>query len=315
MKASRCRPAAQSGVSCQARGRPGSSRTEWLSRPRAPKAGLETGGDKVIFTSGGALGTITAPKMMFASASTISWIVCAASLTSSSVRSLPPVTLMRMPLAPSIEASSSGLLIAACAACNARPSPLALADGHHRRACALHDGLDVREVEVDEAGHRDQVGDALDALAEHVVGEPERLDDAQIPSPSVSRRSFGMTMSASTRSRSISTPFSATRARRVAFEGERSRDHPDSERVLVPGDVGHDGRGAGSGATAHAGGEEHHVGARDDRSDVVLAGLGGLLPHGRVAARAKPLVRFWPIDKLVRERRRYRAPARRCSGR
>ena len=51
------------------------------------------------------------------------------------------------------------------------------ADAHQRRACVAHDRADVREVEVHEPGDGDQVGDALHALAEDVVGHPERLED------------------------------------------------------------------------------------------------------------------------------------------
>ena len=55
------------------------------------------------------------------------------------------------------------------------------ADAHERRAGVLHDGAHVGEVEVDEAGHRDEVGDALHALAQHVVGDLEGLDDRGAP--------------------------------------------------------------------------------------------------------------------------------------
>ena len=53
------------------------------------------------------------------------------------------------------------------------------ADPHQRRPGVLHDRPDVGEVEVDQAGDRDQVGDALDALAQHVVGLAERVEDAR----------------------------------------------------------------------------------------------------------------------------------------
>src|SRR3712207_8918171 len=36
-----------------------------------------------------------------------------------------------------------------------------------------------RSVEVDQAGDGDQVGDALDALTQDVVGEAERVEDAR----------------------------------------------------------------------------------------------------------------------------------------
>src|SRR3712207_8472549 len=44
---------------------------------------------------------------------------------------------------------------------------------HQRRAGVLHDRPHVGEVEVDEPRDRDQVGDALDALAQDVVGRSE----------------------------------------------------------------------------------------------------------------------------------------------
>ena len=64
------------------------------------------------------------PKMITESASISRRIRLAASSTSNSVMSMPPVTLIRTARAPAIEMSSrSGLLIAASAACVARPSP------------------------------------------------------------------------------------------------------------------------------------------------------------------------------------------------
>ena len=50
------------------------------------------------------------------------------------------------------------------------------ADAHQRRAGVGHDRPHVGEVEVDQAGHRDQVADPLDALAKDVVGDPEGVE-------------------------------------------------------------------------------------------------------------------------------------------
>ena len=50
------------------------------------------------------------------------------------------------------------------------------ADAHERGARALHDRLDVGEVEVDETRGRDEVGDALHTGEEHLVGRGERLE-------------------------------------------------------------------------------------------------------------------------------------------
>jgi len=51
----------------------------------------------------------------------------------------------------------------------------AVADPHERGSGVRHDGLHVREVEVDETGHRDEVADALHALTEHVIDDAERV--------------------------------------------------------------------------------------------------------------------------------------------
>ena len=48
-------------------------------------------------------------------------------------------------------------------------------DAHQRRARARHDALDVGEVDVDQAGRGDQVGDALHAVEQHLVGAAERV--------------------------------------------------------------------------------------------------------------------------------------------
>ena len=85
-----------------------------------------------------------------------------------------------MPVAPSIDDSRSGELTAVRAASVARFSPVLDADAHQRRAGVAHDRAHVGEVEVDDAGDGDQVGDPLDALAQDVVGELERLGERRL---------------------------------------------------------------------------------------------------------------------------------------
>ena len=87
--------------------------------------------------------------------------------------------LSRIPVAPSSVVSRSGDEIAACAASTARFSPRP-ADAHEGRAGLAHDRPHVREVEVDEPGDGDEVGDALHALAEDVVDHPERLGHGRV---------------------------------------------------------------------------------------------------------------------------------------
>ena len=77
---------------------------------------------------------MTAPKMMLASGWATPWMTSAASLTSNRPRSLPPEMLSRMPRAPSMDASSSGLEMAARAAVERPALARAVADAHERRA-------------------------------------------------------------------------------------------------------------------------------------------------------------------------------------
>ena len=55
------------------------------------------------------------------------------------------------------------------------------ADAHQRRPRVAHDRAHVGEVEVDQARRRDQVADALHALAQDVVGDAERVDHRRAP--------------------------------------------------------------------------------------------------------------------------------------
>jgi hypothetical protein len=55
-----------------------------------------------------------------------------------------------------------------------------LARAHHRLAHLAHDGADVGEVEVDEAGHDHQIGDAAHAHVQHVVGHLEGVGEGRL---------------------------------------------------------------------------------------------------------------------------------------
>ena len=102
----------------------------------------------------------------------------AASSTSNSVRSRPPVIEINRPRAPFIEASSiSGLAIAASAAVNRALLAGGFAGTHHRLAHLAHHGADVGEVEIDQAFLDHQVGDAGDARIEHLIGHREGVGE------------------------------------------------------------------------------------------------------------------------------------------
>ena len=102
-----------------------------------------------------------------------------------------------------------------------------------------------------------------------------------------SSRSFGMTMRVSTSCRRVSMPDSAWPARRRPSKENGPRDDADRERAERAGDVGDDGRAAGAGATALAGGHEDHVGALEHLLDLLAVVLGGLPADLGGSARAE----------------------------
>ena len=192
-----------------------------------------------------------------------------------------------MPVAPSIDDSSSGELTAARAASAARFSPGATPMPISAVPASRMIVRTSAKSRLIMPGHGDQVGDALDALAQHVVGHPERLESGVLFSTTCSSRSFGITISVSTFSESSAMPRSACCAAAAALEAERPRDDADGERLELARELGDDGRGAGAGAAALAGGDEDHVGALQRLLQLVAALDRGRAADARVGAGAE----------------------------
>ena len=71
-----------------------------------------------------------------------------------------------------------------------------------------------------------------------------------------------------------------------AFEGERQGHYRHGQRRRLPREVGDHRGGAGAGAAAETGGDEHQMGAAQHRFETGLALLGGPLAEVRIAAGA-----------------------------
>ncbi len=163
------------------------------------------------------------------------------------------------------------------------------ADAHEGRAGVRHDGADVREVDVDDAGSGDEVGDALDCLAEDVVAHGERflevgvligeLEELVVRDDDDGVHFFRQVFE------SLFRELHAVRA----FEEERLGDHADSEYALLLCGARHDRRGSRARAAAHAAGDEDHVSALDDILDLRLRLFGRLLADFRIHAGAEAL--------------------------
>jgi hypothetical protein len=182
----------------------------------------------------------------------------------------PPVMFSRMPVAPSTEASSSGE---------------EMADAHQRRPGLAHDRAHVGEVEVDQAGHGDEVGDALHALAQNVVGDPERVDDRRALLDHLQQAVVGDDDERVDLVAELADAALGLIGPLAALEPERPRDDPDGERAQLAGDLGDHGRRAGAGAATLARGDEHHVRALQRLLELVAALGRRLEADGRIGPR------------------------------
>ena len=228
-----------------------------------------------------------APKMMLASGWAASPTSFAASLTSTSERSAPPVIESRIARAPSIEVSSRGEEIAFSAASTPGSSPCAHADAEQRPAGVGHDRAHVGEVEVDHRRQGDQVGDPLHALAQHVVGDLEGLDHRGLLVEHLEQAVVGDDDQGVDLGGELLDALAGLVAAAGALEAERLGDDADGERADLAGEAGDDRGGAAAGATAGAGGDEDHVGALQQALDLVLLLEGGAVADLGVGAGAE----------------------------
>ena len=242
----------------------------------------------VTWTSSPISSSITVPKMMLASGWATPWMISAAAFISNRPMLDGPVMLSRMPRAPSIADSSSGLLIACLAADTARLSPLACPmpisaepalDSTiltSAKSVLIRPGVVIRLVmpETPWSSTSSAILNALSTLVfslatrqQAVVGDDDqRVDLLLQPLHAV----VGLHRAA------------------AALERERAGDDADRQRTGVAGDLGDHRRGAGARAAALAGGDEHHVGALDHLVDLVAVGLGCGAADLGIAAGAEP---------------------------
>ena len=161
-------------------------------------------------------------------------------------------------------------------------------DAHQRRAGVGHHGLHVGEVEVDEAGCGDQVGDARDTLEQHLVGLLEGVEDRDAAVGDREQSVVGDDDEGVDLLAELADALLRGVGAAASLEGEGAGHHTDRQGAQRAGDARHDGRAAGAGAAALAGRHEHHVGALDDLFDLIRVVLGRLGAHVGVGAGAEP---------------------------
>ena len=153
-------------------------------------------------------------------------------------------------------------------------------------AGVLHDGGDVRKVQVDKAGVADEVRDGLHSLAQHIVCDLKGVGKGDLLVGGVLQALVGdddkrIHLVLELVDAGLSGPHAAG-----ALKAEGLGDHANSQDAHFLGDLGNDGRAAGAGAAAHAGGDEDHIRIFQSLGDLSAALLGSLAAHLGVSAGA-----------------------------
>ncbi|CAB4337439.1 unannotated protein [freshwater metagenome] len=144
------------------------------------------------------------------------------------------------------------------------------ADPHHRRAGIGHHSPNVGEVEVDQTRDRDQVGDALNALSQNVVGLTEGFKHGRTLLNRCQQTLVGDHDQRVNDFAQASDALVGSAHPLRAFEFKRAGYDADGECADFSfGDLSDHRGSAGSGAAAFASSDEDHVGALERLLDVV----------------------------------------------
>src|SRR6266511_2541545 len=176
----------------------------------------------------------------------------------------------------------------------------AVPDAHEGRAGVGHDRLHIGEVEVDEAGHGDEIADALHTLTQHVVDDEERDDHARALLDDLQQ---AIVRDGDERVDLVDEIVDALLRQQLplrSLERERLRHDRHRERADVLRDLGDDRSRAGPRPAAHAGGHEDHVGFLQRLVQLLAVVLGGLATNCGIGARTEALRDLVADADLVR---------------
>ena len=179
---------------------------------------------------------------------------------------------------------------------------LALGDAgaHHGEPHAGHDRLHVGEVEVDEPGDEDQIGDPLYGLPQHIVGRRECVGQRR---GAIDDRQEAFVRNRDDRIDAVAQRFESVLGLQqalLALELERLGHDRNRQRTELAGETGDDRRRTGSGPAAEPGRHEDHVGAVERLNDLLGVFERRLAADGRIRAGAEPFRQLAPDLELER---------------
>ena len=163
------------------------------------------------------------------------------------------------------------------------------ADAHVCVARTLHNGSDVREVQVDQTRNGDQLGNRSDCLMQDVVCDFECVLEADLL--------LGDVLQSLIRDNDQGIDVLLERLDAgvcllhalLALECERTSDNADRQDAHLARDLCDNRSTAGAGTAAHACGDEYHVRTLECLGDLLAAFLSGLASGLRLGARALAL--------------------------
>src|SRR6266436_1209614 len=104
---------------------------------------------------------------------------------------------------------------------------------HHGVALAVHDGFHVREVAVNDAGHRDDVRNALHGLTQDVIRDTERIEEAGAALDGIHQALVGDDDDGVDGADKFLKSLLGLHHAALAFEGEGFRYHGNAERAKL----------------------------------------------------------------------------------
>ena len=172
---------------------------------------------------------------------------------------------------------------------------------HMGIARAAHDGADVGEVEVDEAGVFDEAGNAGDGLMQHLVRNLKGVGERDLLVCGVFQAVVRDDKEAVHAAEKLVDTLHGLLHALASLKAERLCDDADGEDVGLMRNVRDRRRSARARAAAHTGGDEDHIGILHALGKLVPALLGSLLADGGVTARALSMRQlFADLDLLIR---------------
>ena len=172
--------------------------------------------------------------------------------------------------------------------------------GHSAR---FHHGLHIREVKVDGGGQSDQVRDALNALAEHIVSNTESFQHGSAFANHLKETVIGNDHQCIHILLQLVDAHLRVAHALLALKLEGLGDNGDGETAQFSCDISHNRRSAGACAAAHTGGDKDKVGSLQQLSQLFTAFLSGALADFGHSTRAQPFGQlFSDLQGVIRMR-------------